>query len=252
MYSLVMLMAMNGPIEAPANDGSAGCTGCVGNAACVGCTGCAGCSGCTGARHGFLGWRLGMHHACRGCTGCSGGACYGGGCRGGYGGACHGCHGGYGISHACGGCTGCYGVYGFAGCYGSCYGSYTNYFSYWTQPPTAYGYGMPMYAEPPAKIAPPPTPVPPTAPGKGPPEISTQSIGASVTVRLPADATLYANGVRTTQTSAQRSFMTPRLEAGQRYHYVFTAEMERDGKMVTETKKVEVWSGALVDVDFGA
>jgi uncharacterized protein (TIGR03000 family) len=146
--------------------------------------------------------------------------------------------------------------YGFAGCYGSCYGSYTNYFSYWTQPPTTYGYGTPMYPEPaPATVPPvnppiPVKPVPPAVPGKAPETISYGS-PASVTILLPADATLYANGIRTGQKSEERKFVTPAMEPNQRFHYIFTAEIERDGQVVTETKKVEVWSGARVEVDFG-
>ncbi|HLW66395.1 MAG TPA: TIGR03000 domain-containing protein [Gemmataceae bacterium] len=242
MYSLVMMMAMNGPVaEAPAHlfwwrHGCSGCSGC--------CGGC--CGGCYGGGHGW-------HH--RG--GCCGG-CYGG-CCGGYA-ACYGCSGCYGVAHACGGCVGCMG-YGFAGCYGSCYGSYTNYFSYWQEPPATYGYGTPMYptvpgtpsnvvpvnpAGPPAK-----SPVKPAAPGKAP-EAAIQGNPATVTVVLPAEATLYANGVRMIQKSEERKFVTPVMEPNQRYHYIFTAEIERDGQTLTETKKVEVWSGAEVYVDFGA
>jgi uncharacterized protein (TIGR03000 family) len=146
-------------------------------------------------------------------------------------------------------------AYGFAGCYGSCYGSYTNYFSYWTQPPTAYGYGMPMHATPPANVVPvapgtPPPPPPP--PGAKPPEAAIErGAPASVTITLPADAILYANGIRMAQKSAERKFVTPPMEENGRYHYVFTAEIMRDGQMQTETKQVEVWSGATIRVDFG-
>jgi uncharacterized protein (TIGR03000 family) len=238
MYSLVMMMAMNGPVaEAPAHlfwwrQGCSGCSGC--------CGGC--CGGCYGGCHGIFGWR---RHGC--CGGCCGGYA-----------ACSGCYGCYGVAHACGGCTGCMG-YGFAGCYGSCYGSYTNYFSYWTEPPTTYGYGTPMYPEPPVAVPPgtvPPVnpvipPVKPAVPGKSP-DAAIQGNPATVTVALPADATLYANGIRTMQKSEERKFVTPAMEPNQRYHYIFTAEIERDGQVLTETKKVEVWSGAKVNVDFGA
>ncbi|MFL5338744.1 MAG: TIGR03000 domain-containing protein [Gemmataceae bacterium] len=146
--------------------------------------------------------------------------------------------------HGCGGCTGAanggYGpiaYYGFAGCYGSCYGSYTNYFSYWSTPPQVhYGHGMPMPA--PVKI------VPGDVPVSGP------AAPANVVVKMPEGAALFANGQKTAQTAAERRFVTPELPAGQVYHYVFTAEVERDGKTVRETKNVEVTAGSTVRVDF--
>jgi uncharacterized protein (TIGR03000 family) len=98
----------------------------------------------------------------------------------------------------------------------------------------------------PGKTAPPIVP----APGKAP-EVISNGGSATVTVLLPGDATLYANGIRTAQKSEERKFITPAMEPSQRYHYIFTAEIERDGQVVTETKKVEVWSGARVEVDFG-
>src|SRR5262245_12616777 len=143
MYSMVLMMAMTTPAEAPSwgwRTGGCGGYSCYGS--CVGVangSGCAG-SGCAGAGYGggggkwFGKWR---------------GGCCGGGCWGSAGVACHGC----------GGCWG-YGpiaYYGFAGCYGSCYGSYTNYFSYWSTPPNVhYGNGMPMHAAPPGGPMPPP------------------------------------------------------------------------------------------------
>jgi uncharacterized protein (TIGR03000 family) len=150
--------------------------------------------------------------------------------------------------------------YGFAGCYGSCYGSYTNYFSYWTTPPAAYGYGMPMYPVAPAAmppVNPAAAPANPAAPGV---EVKPKGQGgagiefqapATVTISIPADATLLANGQFTTQTSAERKFVTPVLTQGQNYHYEFTATMIRDGQVVTETKKVAVWAGGIINVDFG-
>ena len=67
---------------------------------------------------------------------------------------------------------------------------------------------------------------------------------------LPAGATLYANGYKTTQTSAERIFITPALEADQAYHYVFTAETIRDGKPVVESRRAEVTAGRTTRVEF--
>jgi uncharacterized protein (TIGR03000 family) len=90
MYSVVVLMALQGSVDVPDFGRRGGCGGCYGG----------GCHG--GRRHG------GRGHGCCGCYGggCYGG-CYGGGC---YGGGCYG--GGYG-GYVCGG------GYGYGGgCYG--------------------------------------------------------------------------------------------------------------------------------------
>ena len=243
MYSVILMAAMTAPADATSFGWrNKGCTGCTGTA-CSGCTGCTGyscggcsgssCSGCGGRTGGFLGLRSG------GCSGCTGNA------------SCHGAGACYGYSFA--GLT-----YGFAGCYGSCYGSYTNYFSYWSQPVNVhYGYGMPMHWAPkmgePAPVVPVKPPViVPEPPVKPKTPLGLESAPASVIVSLPADARLLANGIRTTQTSAERHFTTPALEAGRVYHYNFTVEVVRDGRPITETRQVEVQAGLETRVSFNA
>jgi uncharacterized protein (TIGR03000 family) len=66
---------------------------------------------------------------------------------------------------------------------------------------------------------------------------------ATVVVELPADATLTIDGAATTSTSALRVFQTPELEPGTTYHYTFQAQVERDGKVQTEARRVEVRAG---------
>jgi uncharacterized protein (TIGR03000 family) len=66
---------------------------------------------------------------------------------------------------------------------------------------------------------------------------------ATVVVELPADATLTIDGAATTSTSATRVFQTPELEPGQTFHYTFQAQVERDGKVQSETRRVEVRAG---------
>jgi len=161
--------------------------------------------------------------------------------------------------HGCGGCNG-YGsnfsgygpivYYGFAGCYGSCYGSYTNYFSYYSMMPNVhYGYGMPMkVAAVDGSKRPLDVPRPPERKEKGE---ANPSAPAKVIVSLPAGATLFANGYRTTQTSAERVFITPDLEVDVTYHYVFTAETIRDGKSVSESRRADVMAGKTTRVEFG-
>jgi uncharacterized protein (TIGR03000 family) len=105
--------------------------------------------------------------------------------------------------------------------------------------------------EPPAKKAAPAKPV-----EKKPVQKKTDSkIGqipgpASVTVMVPADAILYANGTRTQQTAAERHFVTPQLDAGMVYTYVLTIETVRDGRTVKQTQEIEVQAGSEVRVNF--
>ncbi|MGH7174273.1 MAG: TIGR03000 domain-containing protein [Gemmataceae bacterium] len=73
---------------------------------------------------------------------------------------------------------------------------------------------------------------------------------ARVTVKLPADARLYVDGVLCPLKSATRSFNTPELDAGRRYHYTLKAEVVRDGKTRTDSQDVLVEAGKLVTVEF--
>jgi uncharacterized protein (TIGR03000 family) len=73
---------------------------------------------------------------------------------------------------------------------------------------------------------------------------------ATVQVEVPADATLWFDGVQTKQTGAMRTFTTPELESGRSYHYDVKARWEQNGKPVERTRRVEVYPGARATVDF--
>jgi uncharacterized protein (TIGR03000 family) len=66
---------------------------------------------------------------------------------------------------------------------------------------------------------------------------------ATVVVELPADASLTIDGEATTSTSATRVFQTPDLEPGQTFHYTLKAQVERDGKVQSVTRQIEVRAG---------
>jgi uncharacterized protein (TIGR03000 family) len=76
-----------------------------------------------------------------------------------------------------------------------------------------------------------------------------ESAPASVTVVLPADAKLTVNDVAVSATGKQ-TFQTPKLEKGKSYFYTVKAEVVRDGKTVTETRRIDVAAGKEVTVDF--
>jgi uncharacterized protein (TIGR03000 family) len=73
---------------------------------------------------------------------------------------------------------------------------------------------------------------------------------AKVVVELPTDAKLYIDDQLTNSTSDRRVFSTPVLEKGQTYYYDVRAEMVRNGRTVTETKRVIVKAGAEASTTF--
>lgn len=185
-------------------------------------------------------------HRRGGCCGCYGGMGYGcwgcyGGCFGGFGG-CYGCWGGY----SSWGCGGCYGMgmgmgmgYGF-GYGGSGYGA------------TGFGYGG---ATPGMGIQGGTTR--PQGEGLPQPEVEKDKKGrtaapnrAKLIVDLPTDAKLYIDDLPMKTASGTRSFNTPALEPGQAYYYMVRAEVVRDGKTVSESRRVIVRAGRTVRADF--
>lgn len=212
------------------------CSGCGGGWTSYGCGyyGCYGCTswGCSGGV-GYSGrWSSGCSCAGWGCSGCSGYVCSGCSCAGW---GCSGCSGWY--------CSGCSGVVVCSGCAG-----------YIVAPamPAVGGAGAASGAE---ELK--------TKPkseggkseksgdaGKDKSKVSAPTTGR-VTVRLPADAKLTVDGVVCPLTSATRTFDTPPLEPGRQYYYMLTAEVTRDGKVQSDTKRVIVEAGQESSVDFG-
>jgi uncharacterized protein (TIGR03000 family) len=183
---------------------------------------CHGCCGCWGG-----GWG--------GCYGCWGG-CYGG-CWGGCYGGCYGCF---------GGCMGCYGGYGYGG------GGYGGAMTY---PGTIYGGGaggvMPGAAAPgvtaPSGEA---LPYPPEGKSKSGKEETRLSNKAKLVVELPPNSKLFIDDKPMKNVSGVRTFNTPDLEPGQAYYYMVRVETERDGKPVSETRRVIVRAGQIARADF--
>jgi uncharacterized protein (TIGR03000 family) len=82
------------------------------------------------------------------------------------------------------------------------------------------------------------------------PAASPQDGPAEVSMTLPADATLWAQGLQITGSGATREFHSPTLESGHRYTYDFQASWEENGHTVTQSQKVIVTAGAHVQVHF--
>jgi uncharacterized protein (TIGR03000 family) len=263
MYSIVLMAAItttpdtasfNGYFRDLFNrNGCNGCNGCsggvrYGGAGCCGgtsysasCSGCNGCNGCCGGS--VFGWGLGdrvrrwFETAGSGCCGthsygCCGGMSYAAGCCGG---SAYSCFGGPAMSY-----TPMFN--GGLACQGG--------LPYSAPPPTFDTPGIPNvpYAVP--------TPAPgmiglrPAAHAAAVPVSNGQTARATVSVRLPADAKLFAEGRALAQTGPERKFISPELPAEQEFVYQFRAEYERNGETVSVTKRVPVRAGAAVNVEF--
>jgi uncharacterized protein (TIGR03000 family) len=83
--------------------------------------------------------------------------------------------------------------------------------------------------------------------GKGE-EVSARA--AKLVVEVPADAKLFIDDQPMKTTAERRSFNTPVLQPGQAYYYEVRAEVVRDGKSYSETKRVIVRAGETARTSF--
>lgn len=269
MYSIVLMAAMTSAPDSASFNGYF--RDLFHRNGCTGCTGCYGCNGCSGGVRYSAGGCGGTAYAasCGGCNGCCGGTIFGWGLgervRRWFETAGSGCCGSH--SYGCGG-----GMSYAAGCCGgsaySCFGgpalSYTPVFNggLSCQGGLPYSAPPPMFDSAPGLPGVPSVPyaVPTPAPGMvglkpaghaaAVPVSSTQTARATVLVRLPADAKLFADGRALTLTGAERKFVSPELPGDQEFVYQFRAEYERAGETVSVTKRVPVRAGATVSVEF--
>ncbi len=93
----------------------------------------------------------------------------------------------------------------------------------------------------------PATPAAPAAPAT---EQTSTSSEATLTVNVPSDARVFVNGSKTTSVGSERSYVSRGLQAGFNYTYEVRAEVERDGKIVEETKTVSLQAGRAAHVAF--
>lgn len=220
MYSMVLMAALTTGTDMP--DRRGGCCGC-----CGGCYGMGmGCGGCYG---------MGM-----GCGGCYGmgmgrGGCWGGGYHMGmgWGGWGH----GYGGGYALGGYAPMYGGYAYSPGYSGY--AYSPGISSW-------GWGAPIDSSGGTVVNPLTTTQSfyfnPAAPNE-----------ATLIVHLPEAASLRVDGQQMRQSSSTRIFTSPPLEQGKTYVYTVTAEINRNGHSVKDSRDVEVRAGqrSEVTMNFG-
>jgi uncharacterized protein (TIGR03000 family) len=257
-YSIALTLALVGAGVSPAWAGH-GCWG-GGRFYSYGCYG--GCSGCQG------GWySSGWMPAGSGCWGgCSGWRPVGYGCHGG-----GGCYGGMAVGYGCHGGWSTGWMPAGNGCHGSAYvvsdWKPVNPSSSPTAPVSTSAENVAAPAQPAAPpdrrpVARPPdgrldqvdTPAPReqnsgSADRIGLPEEMGGKAPATIVVNLPAGARLKVNNVMAGQSSSgSRKLVSPPLERGKDFHYTLRAEMVRDGRTLTASKRIAVRAGQVKKV----
>jgi uncharacterized protein (TIGR03000 family) len=71
-----------------------------------------------------------------------------------------------------------------------------------------------------------------------------------IAVRVPDSAVIWFDGDKTTQTGSLREFITPPLEAGQKYTYEIKAQWMENGKEVSRTRQMDIYAGDRLMVNF--
>jgi uncharacterized protein (TIGR03000 family) len=71
-----------------------------------------------------------------------------------------------------------------------------------------------------------------------------------LTVTVPQDAKVYVNDYLTKSTGTERTYVSGGLQAGRTYKYEIRAEMEQNGKTVTEKKTIELRAGRTEELAF--
>jgi uncharacterized protein (TIGR03000 family) len=141
------------------------------------------------------------------------------------------------------------GYYGYYGSYSPSYGYYSYSPSYWGGYYPSYSY-VPSYYD---SGYPSMTYVPESGSysyGATQPMTSDPN-RASVDIRVPkADAEVFFEGSKTSQTGTDRAFISPPLQPGSNYTYEVQARWFENGKEVTRTRRVPVRAGERVTVDF--
>ncbi len=73
---------------------------------------------------------------------------------------------------------------------------------------------------------------------------------AHLWLRVPKDAEIWVNGVKTKQSGESRYFFSPPLVAGKKYSYQVRLRWMKDGKPVEETQHILVQAGQTIRRDF--
>ena len=69
-------------------------------------------------------------------------------------------------------------------------------------------------------------------------------------VNVPSEARIFVNGQPTTSTGDVRQYISRDLVPGFNYTYEVRAEIERDGRMIEQVKKIDVRAGQTANLAF--
>lgn len=69
-------------------------------------------------------------------------------------------------------------------------------------------------------------------------------------IRVPADADIWFDGEKTTQTGSSREFVSPPLVPDHRYTYEIRARWKEGGRDVTQTRRLAVHAGERMSITF--
>jgi len=148
-----------------------------------------------------------------------------------------------------------YGPYGYAG-YGYGYPGYG--IPYGSPYPPAYYPNTPSVIPPANGTNPPATPPAPSGTAPTPvmlPPLPIQHLDTEVTliVRIPAEAILWVNGSKTTQTGSRRQFTSRGLEPGRTYTFHLRAQWtDPNGAAMDHDRSITVQAGERRAIDFAA
>jgi uncharacterized protein (TIGR03000 family) len=82
------------------------------------------------------------------------------------------------------------------------------------------------------------------------PGIPEPPAAARFTLRVPAEAEVWFDGQRTSETGSERRYSSPPLDPQRRYAYDIRVRWQEDGVTVERTRRVHFHGGERVSVDF--
>jgi uncharacterized protein (TIGR03000 family) len=91
--------------------------------------------------------------------------------------------------------------------------------------------------------------VPGTPPGTGTPPAAAPK-AAELIIEKPADAQIFVDNQPVKSEGPTQRFATPVLDPSQAYYYMVRVEMNRDGRAVSESRRVIVHAGQTLQETF--
>ena len=87
-------------------------------------------------------------------------------------------------------------------------------------------------------------------PAEDAPKPKTTPTSARILIDVPENAKLYIDGQPVKDVRGERMFYTPTLNAGEKYYYDVRIETVKDGKVISESKRLIVRAGDSIRESF--